>query len=223
MKLENRIAKFISGTLILMTLLMSGCAATRKLDAAMILRNTKVEFNALVLDSVDINPNLFEKANDAIKSSLLPNPQVVSLVQNLARGIIESELGKANLNVVLVANSKDKDSLWVRSFTATLSLDSLIELPLTLKDSCVFAPGANTFSLKTQFPLDNRLFKLRDIKKYRIKGLIEVALKSDGQTVPFDFDIEHEIKPEEIKALEDRARETLLNGLVSDWVEAFGL
>lgn len=189
----------------------------------MILRNTKVEFSELLLDSVDIKPNLFEKAGDAIKSSLLPNPQVVTMVQNLARGIIESELGKANLSAVLVANSKDEDSLWVRSFTATLSLDSLIELPLTLKDSCVLAPGENKFVLTTQFPLDNRLFKLRDIKKYRVKGLIEVALKSDGQTVPLDFDIEHEIKPEEIKALEDRARETLLNGLVSDWVDAFGL
>ena len=36
--------------------------------------------------------------------------------------------------------------------------------------------------------------------------------------VSFDFDIEHPITPEEIKALEDRARKTLLDGLVSDWV-----
>ena len=45
-----------------------------------------------------------------------------------------------------------------------------------------------------------------------------MALESDGPTVILDFDIEHQITPEEIKALEDRARKTLLDGLVSDWV-----
>ena len=184
-------------------LLLASCATVRKL----------------------VNPNLFESANTSLVSSLLPNPQVVTLVQNLARGIIEQELGKAYLSAEIIATSKDKDSLWVRSFTATLSLDTIMELPLTIKDSSVLAPGTNApgtnrFVVTTLFPIDKRLFALRDVTHYRIKGVLQVALKADGETVPLDFDIERKITPEEVRALEDRARETLLNGIVNDWVGA---
>lgn len=192
----------------------------RKLDAASILNNTTLEFKELVLDSVDVNPNLFEKAGEAIKSSLLPNPQVVTLVQNIARGIIESELGTAHLSATLLATSKNEDSLWVRKFTATLALDSLMELPLLLRDSTILAPGENNLVITSKFPIDRRLFKLKEVKKYRIKGVFEVALDAESETIPLEFDIEHEITHEEITALEDRARESLLNGLVSDWVGA---
>lgn len=220
--MKVRHAKFalISVILVFFLLLVQGCATVRKLDAASILKNTQMEFKELVLDSVDISPNIFQKTGEAIKSSLLPNPQVVTLVQNIARGIIESELGKANLSATLVATSKNEDSLWVRKFTATLALDSLIELPLTLRDSSILAPGENNIVITSQLPIDRRLFKLKEVKKYRIKGVFEVALEAQGETIPLEFDIEHEIKPEEITALEDRARESLLNGLVSDWVGA---
>ena len=145
---------------------------------------------------------------------------MVTLVQNLARGIIENELGKAYLSAEIIATSKDKDSLWVRSFTATLSLDTIMELPLTLKDSSVLAPGTNRFIVTTLFPIDKRLFALRNVTRYRIKGVLMVALNEKGETVPLDFDIERKITPEEVRALEDRARETLLNGIVNDWVGA---
>ena len=197
--------------------LLDGCATVRKIDAASILSKTKLEFRELALDSVTINPDLFDlKAN--VKNSLLPNPQVVTMVQNLARGIIEKELGKAHLTATMVANNNSGDSLWVRKLDATLSLDTLIDLPLVLKDTSVLAPGSSTINLSTQFPLDQRMLGLTTITKYRIKGAIHVALESDGPTVVLDFDIEHPITPEEIKALEDRARKTLLDGLVSDWV-----
>lgn len=199
----------------------SGCAAARKINSVTILQNTKFEFKELQLDSVNINPNLFANASEAIKTSLLPNPQVINIVQNLAQGIINTELGKANLSVTLLATSKDTDSLWVRKMNAVLSLDSIIDLPLTLKDSCVLAPGKNDIAFSTQFPLDKRLFQLENVRKYRIKGALNVALDAQGPTVLLEFDIEHEIKPEEIKDLKARAQESLLNGLVSDWVGAF--
>ena len=203
--------------LFFLVVLLDGCATVRKIDAASILSKTKLEFRELALDSVTINPDLFDlKAN--VKNSLLPNPQVVTMVQNLARGIIEKELGKAHLTATMVANNNSGDSLWVRKLDATLSLDTLIDLPLVLKDTSVLAPGSSTINLSTQFPLDQRMLGLTTITKYRIKGAIHVALESDGPTVVLDFDIEHQITPEEIKALEDRARKTLLDGLVSDWV-----
>jgi hypothetical protein len=197
--------------------LLQSCAATRKIDAASILSKTKLEFKELALDSVTINPELFEQVKN-LKSTLLPNPQVVLIVQNLARGIIEKELGKAHLTAVMTANNQSTDTLWVRNLKANLFLDTLIELPLQLKDSTVLLPGASDITLTTDFPLDKRLLSLTGITKYRAKGEISVSLEAEGPLVSFDFDIEHPISPEEMRALEDRARKSLLDGLVSDWV-----
>ena len=219
MKISSAISKWILFVVVcaFTGILLQGCAATRKIDAASILSKTKLEFKELQLDSVTINPDLFENIKD-LKSTLLPNPQVVLMVQNLARGIIERELGKAHLTAVMTANNQSADTLWIRELKAELFLDTLIELPLQLKDSTVLAPGSNDLTLTTMFPLDKRLLGLASITKYKIKGEIFVSLEAEGPMVSFDFDIEHPITPEEIKALEDRARKTLLDGLVSDWV-----
>ena len=50
------------------------------------------------------------------------------------------------------------------------------------------------------------------------EALKQRLLEAEGPLVSFDFDIEHPISPEEMRALEDRARKSLLDGLVSDWV-----
>lgn len=197
----------------------SGCAATRKLDAASILSKTHLEFNSLALDSVSINPDLFDKLA-SVKTSLLPNPQVVTIVQNLARGIIESELGKAYLSADLNAISQSEDSLWVRSLNATLVLDSVMELPINLRDSVILVTGTNKITVTTSFPVDKRIFKLESIRKITVKGVLEVALDAEGPSVPLDFEVEKAVTPEEITALEDNARQTLLNGLINDWVGA---
>jgi len=199
---------------------INGCATMRKLDAAKILKNTQMEFKDLTLDSVSIDPDLFEKVSDALKKSILPNPQVVLFVQNLARGIIETKLGEANLGATIQVTSNNEDSLWIAKLDAKLVLDTLVELPLTLKDSCILAPGANQIMLSTQFPLDKRVFQLAKVNKYSIKGVLVVALDADGEKVPLDFNIERTITPEEIKNFEDNIRQNILNGLIGDWVGA---
>lgn len=173
----------------------------------------------MTLDSVSINPDLFDKLA-SVKTSLLPNPQVVTIVQNLARGIIESELGKAYLSADLNAISQSEDSLWVRSLNATLVLDSVMELPLNLRDSVILVTGTNKITVTTSFPVDKRIFKLESIRKITVKGVLEVALDAEGPSVPLNFEEEKAVTPEEITALEDNARQTLLNGLINDWVGA---
>lgn len=207
-------------TLFLFVLSLDGCATVRKLNAASILQNTTLELHEVTLDSVSINPGLFEKVGEALKNSILPNPQVVTLVQNLARGIIEKDLGNANLGATVLVTSRDEDSLWIVGFDAKLMLDTLMELPVVLKDSCILAPGPNKIFLAIELPLDKRIFELAGVRKYRIKGVLDVALKADGEKVALDFDIEHAIAPEEIKNLEDSIRQTILNSLIGDWVNA---
>lgn len=198
--------------------MLASCATMRKIDAASILRNTTLEFEALSLDSVNINKDLFPEKG--LASSLLPNPQVVTTLQNFARGIIEKELGTASLDIALSATNASKDTLWIRSFNADITLDTIITLPVTLKDSSQLKPGKNSLSVKTQFPLDRRIFKLPDVRHFKIVGVLEAALDSNGKTIPLDFNIERDISDEEMNKIMETVRTSIINGIVNNWVGA---
>ena len=204
--------------IILAVLAITNCAVTRKLDAASIMRNMKVDFRQVTLDSVNIRSDLVEQLGGAIVGGLLPNPNVVAFVQNLAKGIINIDLGYAYLGVVLVVKSSDTDTLWLRDFAANVSLDTLMDLPLELKDSVTLAPGETKVQLTTRFPLDKRIFKLKEITKVSAKGKLVVALGPEGESVPFDFNDSREISHEEMVALEDSVRQSILNNIINNWV-----
>lgn len=199
--------------------LVQGCAVTRKITAAEILSNTKLEFEYLTLDSVQINKDLFPKTG-LLAGGLLPNPQVVALVQDFARGILEKELGYIDITAGVIAKSKDKDTLWIRELQATLKLDTLMELPIILKESTKMAPGDNKLQLITRMPIDRRIFKLMDVNTLNIKGVLTVALDMDGEPVMLAFDIDRPVTHEEKVHLMDNARNSILNNIVSDWVGA---
>ena len=157
----------IACLLLIAVALMDGCAVTRKLDAASIMRNMKVDFRQITLDSVEIRPDIVEQLGGAIVGGILPNPNVVAFVQNLAKGIVNIDLGYAYLGVVLDVKNSDVDTLWLRDFTAHVSLDTLMDLPLELKDSVTLIPGENKVRLSTRLPLDKRIFKFKEIKEVK--------------------------------------------------------
>lgn len=201
--------------------IFSGCAVTRKISAAEILSNTKLEFASLSLDSVSINKDLFPKTG--LMNGILPNPQVIALVQDFARGILEKDLGTLGLSAEIVANNQGQDTLWIRDLQASLKLDSIMELPIALKDSVKMVPGENRITLTTTMPIDKRIFRLKDVNVVNMKGILTVALDADGEAVPLNFDIDRPISQEEKVALMDNARNTILKSIVNDWVGAMGV
>lgn len=201
--------------------IFSGCAVTRKISAAEILSNTKLEFASLSLDSVSINKDLFPKTG--LMNGILPNPQVIALVQDFARGILEKDLGTLWLSAEVVANNQGQDTLWIRDLQASLKLDSIMELPIALKDSVKMVPGENRITLTTTMPIDKRIFRLKDVNVVNMKGILTVALDADGEAVPLNFDIDRPISQEEKVALMDNARNTILKSIVNDWVGAMGV
>lgn len=208
----------IACLLLIAAALMDGCAVTRKLDAASIMRNMKVDFRQITLDSVEIRPDIVEQLGGAIVGGILPNPNVVAFVQNLAKGIVNIDLGYAYLGVVLDVKNSDVDTLWLRDFTAHVSLDTLMDLPLELKDSVTLIPGENKVRLSTRLPLDKRIFKFKEIKEVKATGKLVVALGPEGESVPFDFNDSRTISHEEMVAIEDNVRQTILNSILNDWV-----
>ena len=199
---------------------MDGCATVRKIDAASILSNMKVEFRELTLDSVTLNPDILKQLGGAVIGGLLPNPRVIALVQNIAKGKIDVDLGSAYLGIALDVQNPSEDTLWLRSFNANIALDTLMDLPLALKDTVMLAPGVTKVLLTANFPLDSRIFKLKNLTGVNAKGQIIVALDSAGEPVPFDFNIRHDIPHEELVALEDNVRQSVLNSILNDWVGA---
>ena len=200
-------------------LFFSGCAATKKLSAADILSKTKLEFVSLSLDSATINKDLFPKSDDLMKG-LLPNPHVVALVQDFARGILEKEIGRAHLTVGLNAKNTDKDTLWIRGLMANLVLDSLMDLPVALRDTVKLVPGDNQVILVTEMPIDRRIFRLMDVNVVHIVGRMDVSLEASDEAFTLDFDMDRKISQEEKQALADKARTSVLDNIVSDWVGA---
>lgn len=198
---------------------LSGCAATKKIQAGKILSQTSLSFQSIQLDSIVLHPELFEKIN-SLKTTFFPNPQVLALVQKLANGIIDSELGSVYLNIELELDNKSKDSLWLHGLNAVLELDSSVHLPVTLPANTVLKPGSQLISVKTNVKLDQNLLKLIQIKKARIIGEMNVSLKESAPPLPLDFDYSRDISPEEVDLLQRKARETIMNHIVGDWVKA---
>lgn len=202
-------------------LLFASCAMTKKLSAADILSKTKLEFESLSLDSATINPDLFPKSDD-LKKGLLPNPHVIALVQDFARGILEKEIGHAHLTVGLNARNTGKDTLWIRGLMANLVLDSLMELPVALRDTVKLIPGDNKVVLVTEMPIDRRIFRLMDVNVVHIVGRMDVSLEAGDEAFTLEFDQDRKISQEEKQALADKARTSVLDNIVSDWVGAIG-
>lgn len=210
---------FVSAVLLVASaLLFNGCTLTRKINAAEILSKTKLEFASLSLDSVTINDDLFPQKG--FGGGFLPNPQVIAMVQNFAKGILEKEIGKAGLTAILVADNQSTDTLWIKNLNATLKLDSLMELPITLSDTLKLVPGKNLLKVITQMPIDKRLFKLKDIQEIRMLVKTDVSLVAAGEKVELDFNVARTFSQEEKQALAEKARTSVLNSIVNDWVGA---
>ena len=183
-----------SGALLLIAFLVlffSGCATVKKLSAADILSKTKLEFESLSLDSATINKNLFPKSED-LKKGLLPNPHVVALVQDFARGILEKEIGTIHLTATLNAKNQSEDTLWIRGLMANLVLDTLMELPVALRDSVKLVPGDNKIILVSEMPIDRRIFRLMEVNVVHVVGRLDVALKAQEEAFTLNFSQDRE-------------------------------
>jgi hypothetical protein len=143
-------------------------------------------------------------------------------VKDLANGIINTELGAANFDVYLNANNGGKDTLWINELKIELKFDTLITLPLTLKDSMVLAPGDNDMHLNAAFPIDMRIFKLNEVKFYAIAGYLDVSLTEGGKSVSQDVEIRRDVDSDDVLKLEGAVREKLMKRLVDQWVGKLG-
>lgn len=204
---------FLVAALGVSSLLCVGCTVSRQLAAAEVLKKTKLEFESVGLDSVAIYSDLFPKSK-----GFLPDPQVIIFVDNLTKGIIEKEVGKLYLTATARATNKHENSISLRSLEAKLKLDSLVTLPITLKDSIQLVPGENKISFNTIMPIDSSLFHLMEVDSLHFAGKLEVSLQGDDATVPLEFNVHKHISPEEKKNLQEQASRRVIDAIVDRWI-----
>lgn len=214
MNFKSKIIAF----LVLALLFFSSCSVTRKISAAQILSQTKLNFESLTLDTIRINKDIFP---EKVFMGFLPNPQIITMAKQIAKGEFDKDIGTADMSVVVSADNGSKDTLWIHSMLATVKLDSLMELPINLKDPLLLLPGENSLTFTTQVNIDKRLFHLMDVNYCRMIGTMEVSLAADGKREPLDFDIKRDISKDEKQELADRARETIFDSIVQNVLGGF--
>ena len=203
------------------SLIFIACSMTNKINIGQELTKIKIENISFALDSLKANPDLFEKKD--ISKSILPNPQIVLFMQDLARGIINTKLGNAFLSLHLKTKYNTTDSakiLFVKKAEATVLLDSLYELPLKITENQTISLKKDTLKVSTILPVDSRLFKILDTDTLYIQGFIDLALDTTSTGARFSLNYKRFISEEEKKLLLEKTKEHLLQSLIGDWVKA---
>ena len=207
----------IAGVLALVATTFTGCSLFKKIQAAKVLIQTKMEYKDLTFDNVDVYEDVMELVNNGM-DGFLPNPKAVMLVKDLSQNIINKSLGNANFDVYLNANNTTKDTLWINKLQIEIKFDTLVTVPLTLKDTVRLAPGDNDLHFNAAFPLDANVFKINEITDYGIAGFIDVSLTEGGEPVTQDFEIKRDVKPEDVEKLQNLVRDRLFDLLVNKWL-----
>lgn len=207
----------IAGALALVATTFTGCSLIKKVQAAKILIQTKMEYKDLTFDNVDVFEDVMELVNNGM-DGFLPNPKAVMLVKDLSQNVINKSLGHANFDVFLNANNNTKDTLWINQLKVEIKFDTLVTVPLTLKDTIRLAPGDNDLHFNAAFPLDANVFKINQITYYGIAGFIDVSLTEGGKPVSQDFEIKRDVKPEDVEKLQNLVRDRLFDLLVNKWL-----
>lgn len=209
--------KYLGFLLFFTVFLLSACSVSKKLKVNRILSRAELSLDSVSLDSLVIDSTLFKELSST-SESILPNPEVISLVTNLAKGIISSHIGTAFLRVAFILDSPEKDSLWVESFDAVLTLDSL-ELPVSLVQKQVLIPGKQKVEFKTSVPIDSKVWALFFSKEATMKGVFGVAVKKNDSPMPLEFEFHKEITDKERKEVTDFARQKIMDFVIENWVE----
>jgi hypothetical protein len=220
--MKNKFSRFalsfaVAGAFALVATTFTGCSFIKKLQAAKVLIETKMEYKDLTFDNVDVYDDVMELVNNGM-DGFLPNPKAVMLVKDLSQNIINKSLGNANFDVYMNANNTTKDTLWINKLQIEIKFDTLVTVPLTLKDTIRLAPGDNDLHFNAAFPLDANVFKINQITYYGIAGFIDVSLTEGGEPVSQDFEIKRDVKPEDVEKLQNLVRDRLFDLLVNKWL-----
>mgnify|MGYP003571401962 CR=1 FL=1 len=195
---------------------LSGCAATRKVQAANILKKCKLEVVGASYDSVHVNLDKF--FGNQPSNSLLPNSKAILLVQNIAKGNIPDSLGTLYFGIHVRIQNGSEDTLWLRAAQGIVTFDSISELPIDFKDSSfAIVPGNSETELHTKLNIDGKALKILATDTIRVQGNLDFSLSPNGERIRFAVDEKKPVLPEDRTAFIDKAKNAVLSAIIDAW------
>jgi hypothetical protein len=99
-------------------------------------------------------------------------------------------------SISLNVNNSSKDSLFVQDLNGVIYLDSLFEIPVSLKNPKWLSPGGSQVNLSAAVQLDFfKILALPKIKKLNMQGIAFVALEPGQKAMEIDFNETRDIPP----------------------------
>ena len=191
------------------------CAASRKVQAASILRQCKLELRGASFDSAQVH---LEKFSGGSLGGIVPNPKMILLIQNIAKGMLPDSLGVLYFSLETKVQNPSTDTIWLRSAHGEAKLNSLAALPFDWKDSALaISPGETDLQLHSHLEIGKNLLQILSADTLRIRGDLVFALSPDGEPIPFSVNQEKIIRPEERTAFVDKIRTEILSRLIESW------
>ena len=209
--------KFSPALLVLLvTLLLTGCAGMRKAKAAKILSGCSFTLGEWTLDSAKIDSNLFPKIS-AANTSPFPNSQVMAIASDLLSGNTRGNLGSAWLVVDLVISDSSSDTLWVDTIRGSVRLDTLIRANWKTASTTKLAPGLNHIPVTLEIPLDARLFRIAQPDTLFLEGAMTARLEPSGDPILLEWQRHWPSPKEKFAELLKKAKKMVLDTILNGW------
>ncbi len=200
----------IFASVLCIIVLIASCTVAKKISAAQILSDCKVQPDGFSVESVKLAYDLSaveaakKQGKMAYLSAILSmGPEVMKFLENLGHRRIEGVAGSIDVAIDVNISSKSKDTLWIKGFRGNAWLDTILTLPLTLDEFGKIVPGDNHYKVKTTFQIDSTFFDLLESRYYSLEGTLEVSLRQDDETVSFNFKEKTDITPERKEAIKE--------------------
>jgi hypothetical protein len=123
--------------------------------------------------------------------------------------------GSLHFTVALAVENPSPDTLFVRSLSAVLSLDTLASFPLSLRAPAAIGGGDSQVFLSSSLPLSPQVFRLFDAQGFRLAGKAGVAFEASGDATELDFDEEKPITAAQKEKFKEQAKKFVLNSVLN--------
>lgn len=202
--------------LLALTLGLNSCASYRKLQAAKVLKNCAYSFNSAQINKFTPSEDLIKISQDGgmANSSLA----IIETIKSFIDGDIGSSLGTVDVDInVNVLNPNEKE-LQIDSIQAIASADGF-KFPIKMKEKAMIKSDAiTTIPLNLTMDLDSNIFNLSQINSINLSGRLFITTgKKKHDSLPINVD--QKISQEDKTKIYDSIRETIINNMVSGWMQ----
>lgn len=218
--MNTSVLKFtLRGILLLVAVLvLSQCAARHKMQLGQALKACTWEASAMGIDGFTASPEIKKKLKE--QSVGMASMMVVGIITEFSQGKLPYSLGDLDMSLALKVRNPNEDDLKIDSLTANLHLDSIMQIPLQLREPVILkAKDSAVLKISALLPLKPQIFDLKKAATMTLKGELTGGLAHRKRMVKLPLEISRKISEEEKTKFIDQSRNMVIESLIQDWVQ----